>query len=435
MIEALQQGAWRALPTLLVLVPVLLLVPSKERLAWLGVAIASVVTGALLWWMPFVDGAALKLSVLRGNTLLACALLIAAFALGMTHLAERAEFHPWARRALIGVFFVPLFVLDGVALADQLRQIAFLKTSVVPYIMGMLPIAIAFAAAVPLVKLTERVGARRFLAWWSVALYLIAVRAVFEAYLMSSLEGIIARAMHDGVHAVIMLTLLPDHPFLTGLLFNLIGLTFAKGTSILLNVLLFGGAAALLMATTYFAPLPVHAGMKVAERRSAWAAERRRRWAVAVPAAIALVMLSGLAVRAATFQGKPVAPEREELTVVTDASGSSVGQIDPATLADQKLHVYTYDSGGTQIRLIATQLPNGRPVVCLDACLVCAPDGYAQLGKDLFCLYCGTPIPIDTVGQPGGCNPVPVQATSRDNKLYVDVDKAVDLWTQVTRGK
>ena len=56
---------------------------------------------------------------------------------------------------------------------------------------------------------------------------------------------------------------------------------------------------------------------------------------------------------------------------------------------------------------------NGSLAVALDLCEICQPKGYAQLGgRYVFCKYCKTPIPVDAVGQPGGCNPIPLPSAT-----------------------
>ena len=54
--------------------------------------------------------------------------------------------------------------------------------------------------------------------------------------------------------------------------------------------------------------------------------------------------------------------------------------------------------GWTSARSIAT---------AFDACLICGPRGYYQEGPNVTCLHCGSAIYPPSIGQPGGCNPVP----------------------------
>ena len=85
--------------------------------------------------------------------------------------------------------------------------------------------------------------------------------------------------------------------------------------------------------------------------------------------------------------------------------------------------------------LAALMKPDGSVKTCLDECEICEPAqwnrkarGYAQRGKNLVCKYCVTPIAIHSVGQPGGCNPVPFPSSHDADFLYVAVDEVVKAW-------
>lgn len=433
MVEALVQGLWRGAALLFVLVPVLLLVERRARPALLALGAGAMAVGAAMWLVPGIDDAALRSAVLRGNTLYAGLALIAAVAV-VALPSTQSRVWRFAYYALLSLVVSAPLWLDGVEIADQARQIAFLKESSAAYAGAAIPLLVSLVLVIPVVRLLERIGAERWVALWSVLLLIVASRSVFEPFVIPSAEAVLARSLHDGVHILIVYAILPDHAYLTGLLWQLIGLTFAKGTAVSINVVVFAGTALLLSFITLLRPVTPRPGLRAAERRRDRAAELAARRRAAAPAVVALLVLTTVAIRAATFQGTPEPPERQPLSVQT-AAGTTVGTIDIDELSDGKLHAWTYAEGDREMRVIAINKPDGAPVVTLDACLVCAPDGYAQLGQDLFCLYCGTPIPIDTVGQPGGCNPAPIEFDRKGGKLTFDAAKTLDTWTEVTSGR
>ncbi len=57
----------------------------------------------------------------------------------------------------------------------------------------------------------------------------------------------------------------------------------------------------------------------------------------------------------------------------------------------------------------------------MDACVICGPSGYYYRDPELICRNCGAPINRDTIGTPGGCNPIPVRATRDGDALVVSV--------------
>jgi uncharacterized membrane protein len=79
--------------------------------------------------------------------------------------------------------------------------------------------------------------------------------------------------------------------------------------------------------------------------------------------------------------------------------------------------------------------PDGTLSVCLDACEICAPDGYGQSKDHVVCLYCNTPIPFDTVGKPGGCNPIPLAALVTDKEVRVDIAMIREKWALMRSGQ
>jgi uncharacterized membrane protein len=48
----------------------------------------------------------------------------------------------------------------------------------------------------------------------------------------------------------------------------------------------------------------------------------------------------------------------------------------------------------------------------------------------VYCKYCKTPIPSSTVGQPGGCNPIPIPHQLAGSVLLVPRDALVAAWTK-----
>ena len=66
--------------------------------------------------------------------------------------------------------------------------------------------------------------------------------------------------------------------------------------------------------------------------------------------------------------------------------------------------------------------------VDLDACAICKPDGYGQAEGSVICYYCKTLIPLETVGKPGGCNPVPVAFTVKGDSVVIDGMTLINSW-------
>lgn len=80
-----------------------------------------------------------------------------------------------------------------------------------------------------------------------------------------------------------------------------------------------------------------------------------------------------------------------------------------AELPEGKLVRFSTKTEGRLIRFLAMKLDAGEYVAAFDACLICGPRGYYQEGSEVVCLHCGSAIYPPSIGNPGGCNPIPLQ--------------------------
>jgi high-affinity iron transporter len=103
--------------------------------------------------------------------------------------------------------------------------------------------------------------------------------------------------------------------------------------------------------------------------------------------------------------------------------------------ADGTVRVPLADFHGTALRRYAVTLPAGGSVrfiavplgdpakpdtaiaTAFDACEICGPKGYYQDGPNIACLHCGSTIYPPSIGQHGGCNPVPLRARRQGDQL------------------
>jgi len=92
-----------------------------------------------------------------------------------------------------------------------------------------------------------------------------------------------------------------------------------------------------------------------------------------------------------------------------------------ASLGTGKLHRYGVDLDGTTVRFIAMKLGSGEIVAGLDACVICGDKGYSQDGSQVFCRHCASIINPATIGQGGGCNPIPLAIDTDHGDLVVAV--------------
>jgi FTR1 family protein len=150
---------------------------------------------------------------------------------------------------------------------------------------------------------------------------------------------------------------------------------------------------------------PIAVPESAAEQRKAlWSARRERLWMVSVYATSFLFIL----LITAEFIYAKGTSTLSAATPVTFSNGSV--SIPLAQVADGDLHRYTATAGEMQIRFLLYQKPDGKVAVVFDACEICGSVGFFKTANGLVCKNCASPINSQSVGTPGGCNPVPLKS-------------------------
>ncbi len=90
-----------------------------------------------------------------------------------------------------------------------------------------------------------------------------------------------------------------------------------------------------------------------------------------------------------------------------------------ASLAAGKMAKFVYNSNGTSVRFMVLRLQDDSLAVALDACQICGGAGYGHDGENVVCKNCNAPIPPDTVGQGGGCNPLTLAFRVEEGSLTI----------------
>jgi uncharacterized membrane protein len=151
---------------------------------------------------------------------------------------------------------------------------------------------------------------------------------------------------------------------------------------------------------------PVAVPESAAEKRKvAWSARRERFWMVAVYATsfVFILMITAEFIYAKGTSALSAA------TPVTFTNGAV--SIPLAQVSDGDLHRYAANEGGMQIRFLLYQKPDGKVAVVFDACEICGSVGFFKTANGLVCKNCASPINSQSVGTPGGCNPVPLKSS------------------------
>lgn len=121
--------------------------------------------------------------------------------------------------------------------------------------------------------------------------------------------------------------------------------------------------------------------------------------------------------------------EPEPIPVVTDGDAIAIPLTDRSgDVSDGKIRKYSFLYQGETYRFIVVMRPDGEVVAVLDACEICPPRGYVQRAGNAICKYCNTPVPLQSFGQPGGCNPIPIKYKVEGDTITVDKREIRDAY-------
>ena len=158
------------------------------------------------------------------------------------------------------------------------------------------------------------------------------------------------------------------------------------------------------------------AGMNESEARLHHWRQRKERRVMTAASATAFVILVVLAADSvyarAAAQLSPAQP-------VEAVSGEV--RIPVPELEDGNLHRFSIERGVESVRFIVLKKPDGTLAAALDACQLCGPMGYYQDGPNVICKHCGAAIFVPSIGQPGGCNPIPVESRVEGGELVISI--------------
>jgi FTR1 family protein len=161
------------------------------------------------------------------------------------------------------------------------------------------------------------------------------------------------------------------------------------------------------------APAPVAAGSRAEQRKQEWTQRRERLWMASVYASsfVFILLVTAQFIYARSTTGLSPATEVSFQDGRVTLPLSDVG---PGELRRYEVHL----KGASQ-RFFLYRKPDGTVAALLDACEICGRVGFYQTATGVVCKHCAAPINPQSVGQEGGCNPVPLQATFSETTVTI----------------
>ena len=301
------------------------------------------------------------------------------------------------RGSQLGVFlFVFLMVLrEGAETVLVLAGVTLNSNALLSFIGTVLGVFAAVLFGVMFVKGTVRINLQKFFRVTTVILFFVAAQLVVSGLHELSENGVLPSSKRE---------------------MSLIGPIVSNEWFFFVTIVALAALMVLFEARRR-QPLPVPESP--AERRKAlWSARRERLWMSAVYATSFLFIVM---VTAEFIYAKSVSA-LSPATPVTFTGGSL--SIPLSQVSDGDLHRFAAREAGTDIRFLLYQKPDGKVVALFDACQICGPVGFFKGANGFVCKNCSAPINGQSVGTPGGCNPVPLRSTADGNSIVI---QEVDL--------
>jgi len=296
------------------------------------------------------------------------------------------------RGSQLGVFlFVFLMVLrEGAETVLVLAGVTLNSNALLSFIGTVLGVFAAVLFGVMFVKGTVRINLQKFFRVTTVILFFVAAQLVVSGLHELSENGVLPSSKRE---------------------MSLIGPIVSNEWFFFVTIVALAALMVLFEARRR-QPLPVPESP--AERRKAlWSARRERLWMSAVYATSFLFIVM---VTAEFIYAKSVSA-LSPATPVTFTSGSL--SIPLSQVSDGDLHRFAAREAGTDIRFLVYKKPDGKVVALFDACQICGPVGFFRGPNGLVCKNCSAPINGQSVGTPGGCNPVPLRSSADGNSIVI----------------
>jgi high-affinity iron transporter len=293
-----------------------------------------------------------------------------------------------------GLFsFVFLMVFrEGLETVVILQGVSLNSTELMSFLGTLLGVALAVVFGVMFVKGSVRIDLRRFFRVTTIILLFVAAQLIITGFHELSETGVIRSNKQE-----------------MALVGPIVRNEFFFPVSMLVLVVL-------MVLLEYVRRAPADgaaAGSKAEARKQQWTARRERLWANLLVATAFTFIVVGTA---GFIEAKepPLSPATE---VVFDKDGHVV--IAAKDLAEGDLRRYRADVHGVPVRFLLYRKPDGKVATIFDACQICGGAGFYKGAQGVICKNCAAPLNSQSVGQPGGCNPIPLHSTAADDDSIV----------------
>jgi len=295
-------------------------------------------------------------------------------------------------------FFVFLLVLrEGVETVLILSAVTLNSTEILSFTGTLLGIAVAVVFGVLFIRGSFKINLQRFFRVTTVILYFVAFQLIVSGLHELSENGVLPSSTME-------MRLIG--PIVRNDLFFFVTMLALAGLMMLLE---YKRRAPIVLSTT---------ATPADKRKAEWAQRREKMWMTAVVATSFLFIFLSTAEFIYAKSSTALSP-----TAPVTLVGSQV-TLPTADVNDDKLHRYGVHvddgkGGNVEIRFLLFKKPDGNIVSVADACSICGPVGFYIGSQGITCKMCASPLNAASMGQKGGCNPIPLKSTVGGGQVII----------------
>jgi high-affinity iron transporter len=294
--------------------------------------------------------------------------------------------------AWFGLFlFVFLMVLrEGAETVLVLSAVSLNSTELMSFLGTLFGILAAIAFGVMFVKGSLRINLQKFFRVTTAILFLVAAQLLLTGLHELSESGVLPSSKRE---MAIIGPIVRNQLFFFVTIFALAGLM-------------------VLFEARRRQPLP-EASSPAQYRKGAWTARRERLWM----ASVYIFCFVFIALVTAEFIYTKSVSALSPATPVEFVNGEV--RIPLAQVSDGDLHRFQAQENGVDIRFWLYQKPDGKVATVFDACEICGAVGFYKGPNGVVCKNCAAPISPQSIGNGGGCNPIPLKASQTADAVII----------------
>jgi high-affinity iron transporter len=299
-----------------------------------------------------------------------------------------------SRWGLFAFIFLMVF-REGVETVVILSGVSLDSTELMSFLGTLMGVALAVVFGVIFIKGSVRVDLKKFFRVTTVILFFVAAQLIISGFHELSESGVLPSSKRE--MAVIGPIVRNDY--------------FFSITMLALVVLM--------VLMEYRRRKPAAAPVttsKAEERKVEFTARRERFWAHAV---ITTAFVFIFMVTAEFIYAKSTTALSDASSVAFDSAGNVT--IPTKALAEGDLARYAANVDGVNMRFLLYRKPDGKVASLFDACEICGSVGFYKGSQGLICKNCAAPINSQSVGQSGGCNPIPLHMTQTGDSVVINI--------------